>query len=346
MLLVKFGNVEVIETWQRLVKAQVGELISYSGVPPEPDTEAFRRVLEAAGPEPLDAVIGIGGGSVLDVAKLVAVVHGSTATVEAFFGTTPDTRGPALICLPTTAGTGSEVSPNAILYDPAEKAKRAVIGPALVPDATFIDPLFTVSLPPAVTAATGIDALSHCIEAYTNLHSHPMVDIYALEGIRLITGSLERAVKQGDDLKARHDMAIGSLYGGLCLGPVNTAGVHALSYPLGSRFRLPHGLSNALLLPHVMRFNLSANSERHAKIARAMGIQPLDSDEATGEAGIRKLEQLSERCGLPAGISTCGVTESDIPTLAAEALKITRLLRNNPRPIGLQDAMDIYQKAL
>lgn len=325
----------------------VESLIIDESVPPEPDVAACEAVVRAAGSPAPDVVIGLGGGSVLDVAKLAAAVAGADYGVRDLLGAgPPPPRRAALVCIPTTSGTGSEVSPNAILYDEEAKAKRAAIGPALVPDAAFVDPCLTLSLPPEITAATGIDALSHCIEAYTNLFAHPVIDLYALEGVRLIAGALERAVRDGSDLEARAALSLGSLYGGYCLGPVNTAAVHALSYPLGSRFRLPHGLSNSLLLPHVLRFNISAAPERHAAVARAMGAEAGSDIMATAEEGVRLVEQLSARCGLPKGLSACGVTAEDIPSLAAAALKVTRLLKNNPRPVSQADAEQIYHQAL
>ena len=194
-------------------------------------------------------------------------------------------RGLALVCLPTTAGTGSEVSPNAILLDEAAHLKKGVISPHLLPDAAYVDPLLTVSVPPGVTAATGLDALTHCIEAYANRCAHPIVDVYALEGIRLISGHLLRAVRDGQDLEARERVALGSLYGGLCLAPVNTAAVHALAYPLGGEFHVAHGVANAVLLPHVLRFNLPACPDRYAAMTRAMGVAAAGPDEAAARRG-------------------------------------------------------------
>lgn len=197
-----------------------------------------------------------------------------------------------------------------------------------------------------MTAATGIDALSHCIEAFTNRHAHPLIDLYALEGIRLIADALELAVRDGSDIAARSQLSLGSLYGGYCLGPVNTAAVHALSYPLGSRFRLPHGISNALLLAHVLRFNISASPERHATVARALGVTENGDPATVAQAGASRIQELITNCGLPSGLNHCGVTEEDIPSLAAAALKVTRLLNNNPRPLDQSDAERIYKEAL
>jgi alcohol dehydrogenase class IV len=266
--------------------------------------------------------------------------------VQTYFGIglLPE-RSLFLACIPTTAGTGSEVSPNAILLDETDLLKKGVISPWLVPDAAFIDPLLTVSAPPALTAATGIDALVHCIEAYANVNAHPIVDAYALEGIRLIAGALPTAVRNGNDLDARSAVALGSLYGGLCLGPVNTAAVHALAYPLGGEFHVAHGLANALLVTAVLRFNLTAAPDRYAAIARAMGVAASGDDISVAEAGLQRLEALCRDCDLPRGLGSCGIPQDAIPRMAIAAIKVTRLLKNNPRPLTAHDAERIYSEA-
>ena len=318
-----------------------------TGVPAEPSVADFEALLAKAENFPAEAVVGFGGGSVLDVAKLIAAFHRTSLKVRTFFGNGLLTaRRPFLVCIPTTAGAGSEASPNAILYDEIEQLKKAVISPFLVPDATFIDANLSLSVPPDITAATGLDALTHCIEAYANRNAHPVIDFYALEGIRLIGANLLTAVRHGANLQARAALALGSFYGGLCLGPVNTAAVHALSYPLGSRFRLAHGLSNAMLLPHVIRFNIPACPERYAEIGNALGLPAATDLLGAAMACAQHLAGLCKDCGLPSSLQSLGVREQDLPSLAADALKIQRLLLNNPREIGLNDALSIYRKAL
>jgi alcohol dehydrogenase class IV len=310
-----------------------------TGVPPEPTTaccEGIRAVARSFVP---DLVLAVGGGSVLDVAKLVAALHDRPEPIPAFYGINILAgRRTALVCVPTTAGTGSEVSPNALLLDEAAVAKKAVISPALVPDAAIVDPSLMLSLPPALTATTGIDALTHCLETYANRAAHPAVDLHSLEGVRLIGANLAHAVADGADLDARSAVALGSLYGGLGLGPVNTAGVHALAYPLGGEFHLAHGLSIALLLPHVVRFNLPALPERHAALALALGA-------ATPEALPARLEQLVAACGLNPRLSAHGIPRDALPRIADAALGVTRLLKNNPREITRADALSIYESA-
>ena len=293
-----------------------------------------------------DAVVGIGGGSVLDLAKLVAAQLENEQKLEEYVGIgLLKGRKKKLICLPTTAGTGSEVSPNAILVDDSDGQKRGIISPYLVPDVVIVDPLLTISVPPSVTAATGIDALTHCLEAYTNKFAHPMIDLYAYEGMKLIASNIVQAVKVGKDEEARTAVALGSMYGGICLGPVNTAAVHALSYPLGSMFNLPHGLSNALLLPYVMDFNLVASTGRYADVAIALGCKRQDNELATSRSGVQKIRELIGQCGLPLRLREVGVNEEAIPIMARDALKVQRLFKNNPREVTLKDAINIYKEA-
>jgi len=329
------------------LQAQGTDVQRITGIPAEPTVADLEKAREQLRGASLDAVVGCGGGSVLDVAKLLAGLHGRPEAVGTYFGNgLLQARNVALVCLPTTSGSGSEVSPNAILLDEAASAKKGVISPHLVPDAAYVDPALTASMPPALTAATGMDALVHCIEAFVNLKAHPVVDMYALRGIELISAHLAWAVHHGQDLEARSAVAIGSLYGGLCLGPVNTAAVHALAYPLGSMYRVAHGLANALLLPHVLRFNLPAAPERYARVALALGVTPANGDVlATAEAGIRRLETLAAECGLPRGLRAIGLTPDAIPTLVAGGLQITRLLQNNVRPVTAANATSIFLSA-
>src|SRR5690606_5903180 len=304
-----------------------------------------RQLLQKLMPFPADAVIGIGGGSVLDVAKLVAAQLDNTQSLEEIVGNGMlKGRNKALICVPTTSGTGSEVSPNAILVDD-ENQKKGIISPYLVPDNVYVDLLLTFGVPPAITAATGLDALTHCLEAYTNKFSQPFIDIYAYEGMRIIAANLEEAVHNGKNEEARYQVAMGSMLGGFWLGTVNTAAVHALSYPLGSMFHLAHGLSNALLLPYIMEYNYVASPKKYAEVAIALGCNRLDTDEETARAGIAKIRALINACGIPARLREVEIPKEAIPQMAEDAMKITRLLVNNPREITLQDAISIFNAA-
>ena len=328
------------------LKKNLSDVIEAGFVPAEPTVLFFQTALAEARGAGVDAVLAVGGGSVIDVAKLLAALIQGRQTVAEIFGVNLlESRSLPLVCLPTTAGTGAEVSPNAILLDEADELKKGVVSPHLVADAAFVDPLLTRGVPAAVTAATGLDALTHCIEAYANKFAHPMVDNYALQGIRLISQNLRAAVYDGNDLGARAALSLGSLYGGLCLGPVNTAAVHALAYPLGGRFRIAHGVSNALLLPHVLRFNFSAAPERHAEMALALGLARTGSALATAERGVEFLSQLSRDVGVPQHLSALRIPRSAIPELARAAMQVTRLLKNNLRPLTEADAAQIYTAA-
>jgi len=315
-------------------------------VVPEPPFEALEKLLEPVHEFEPDAVVGVGGGSAMDMAKLVAVLFTGEQKPHEVVGIgNVNGRQVKLIAVATTAGTGSEVTPIAVLTDVAQKLKKGVVSPFLVPDVAIVDPELTVSLPAGVTAATGMDAMTHCIEAYTNRHAHPIIDNIALEGIRLMGGALETAVKDGTDMEARTAMALGSLYGGMCLGPVNTAAVHALAYPLGGEFKVPHGLSNSVLLPFVMAFNLPACITRYANIAAALGVPRAGSDEAMARQAIHAVRRLSVSCGIPSSLKEFSIPESAIPAMAAAAMQVKRLLGNNPREITPADAEAIFRSA-
>jgi alcohol dehydrogenase class IV len=318
----------------------------WSDVTQEPTIADFQRTLTAARGVSADAVIGLGGGSAMDVAKLVAAFRESAQPlVEAFGIGKLAPRTTPLICMPTTSGTGSEVSPIAILLDEADELKKGVISEHLVPDAAFVDPLLTLSMPPAVTASTGMDALTHCIESYANRTAHSVVDTWALEGIRLIGAHLVRAVTHGDDVEARTALSQASLYGGLCLGPVNTAAVHALAYPLGGEFHVAHGVSNAVLLPHVLEFNLPAAPERYAAIAVALGVERSADPLETARRGVQRIADIARECRIPMRLSDFGIQETAIDRMARAAMTVTRLLDRNVRVVTEADAREIYRKA-
>ncbi len=329
------------------LKSAGREAIVYDRINREPTFDDFRATLTAARDARADAIVGLGGGSPLDVAKLIAALLRSKQDLRDILGIGKlAARATYLACLPTTAGTGSEVSPNAVLLDEDDLLKKAAISPHLVPDAAYIDPALTITVPPAVTAATGIDALTHCIEAVANKFAHPIADLYALQGIRLIASNLARCVEKGSDLEARTAVARGSMYGGICLGPVNTAAVHALAYPLGGEFHVAHGVSNSVLLPHVLEFNLPAAPDRYAMVAGALGAQRGEDEITTARRGLEIIRGLSRRCGIPQHMTDLGVPPDAIERMAHAAMKVTRLLDRNLRPVALNDAIEIYRRAL
>jgi alcohol dehydrogenase class IV len=335
----------VMHLKEQLIKVGIVVRIDITVVA-EPTFEDFGSLMREVEPFDPDLVIGIGGGSVLDLAKLIAAHIGNAGQLADHVGIgLLKQRSRQLVCVPATSGTGSEVSPNAILIDGADGQKKGIISPFLVPDIVYVDPELTHTVPPDITAATGMDALTHCLEAYANRYAQPFTDIFALEGIRLIAGHIVDAVRNGNDAHARAQVALGSLYGGFCLGPVNTAAVHALSYPLGSMYHLPHGLSNALLLPWVMEFNISGIPDRYAEVAVALGCRRGEDDISTARAGVQMVRSLNSACGIPDSLRAVGVREESFAQMAIEAMKIQRLLKNNPREITEADAVNIYENA-
>jgi alcohol dehydrogenase class IV len=312
----------------------------------EPTMGEFEAALLAARSCDADAVIGLGGGSAMDVAKLVAALFDGAQALNEVVGV-EQLRGRSLWvgCIPTTAGTGSEATPIAILGDEEADLKKGVVSRHLVPDAAYLDPQLTVSMPPAITAATGLDALTHCIEAFANRFAHPLIDLYALSGMTLIADNLERAVRDGTDLEARTAMLRASYYGGLCLGPVNTAAVHALAYPLGGEFHIAHGVANSLLLPHVLRFNVDAAPERYAAVAAALGVPATGDARADALRGVERIVAISDACGIKRRLSDFGIARDAIPRMASAAITVTRLLNNNPRTLTEADVREIYEAA-
>lgn len=312
----------------------------------EPTFREVEQILGLARDFKADSIVGIGGGSVLDSAKLIAAQLYNNQLIHEVIGIgNLKERKTYLACLPSTSGTGSEVSPNAIFLDEKDKEKKGVISPFLVPDAAYIDPQLSVGVPPAVTAATGIDAFAHCMEAYVNRFAHPVTDLYALKGMKLIFQNLKKAFDDGNDLEARANVALGSVYGGLCLGPVNTTAVHALAYPLGSKFKIPHGLSNAVILPYVMEFNLPVAISQYAEIARAFGISGLASDEEFAHASIAAVKKLIQSLQIPGKLSEIGIPKTELEAMADSAMKVQRLLKNNLREVNFEDALEIYRAA-
>jgi len=319
----------------------------FDKVESDPRIEIAYQCLKAAQESGGDVLIGVGGGSSLDIAKIVSVLLTNGGDILQYVGIDKIARpGLDTILIPTTAGTGSEVTPIAVLSDTKEHLKKGIVSDRLYSKIALIDPELTVSLPPYVTAYTGMDALTHSIEAYTNKYAQPFIDTFAIESIRLIGRNLRKAVSCGKDIEARYNMTLASLYGGLCLGAVNTAAVHALAYPLGGTYDVPHGIANALLLPYVMEFNLPSNPKKYADIAAALGENIEGLPEAgAAEQAVKAVVKLSKDIGIVSKLRELNIPEKAIDDMAVGAMKVTRLLNNNPRPITLGDARQIYRNA-
>ena len=318
--------------------------------PPEPDVadvQAIEAAARAAGR--FDLVVGIGGGSAIDVAKILAVLLAQNLDLRDVLAKKVEigARGLPTVMVPSTSGTGAEATPNSIILVPEDELKIGIVSPYLLPDAVILDPLLTLSLPPAVTASTGMDALTHAIECYCSKKGNAFSDLYALEAIRLIGRSIRRAVANGQDVAAREDMLMGAYWGGVCIATSSTTAVHALAYPLGGKYRMAHGLSNAILLPSVMAFNQVGNEKRFAAMAAAMGL-PTEglSDAAAADAFVQALRQLNTDLNIPHSLQDFGIQAADIDGLVEGAAKVTRLLDNNPRTMGREDMRRIYAALL
>jgi alcohol dehydrogenase len=317
-----------------------GQISVFDKVQPEPDTENLAAAIDAAQAIDPDLIIGLGGGSVMDVAKLVTVLRGGVPLADVIGPNRVTARLNALALVPTTAGTGSEAGIRALVTDARTLNKVAVESPYMLADMVALDPDLTMTVPAAVTAATGIDAMAHCVEAFTNRKAHPLIDNYARMGFSLVARHLPRAVADGSDAEARAALLLASYYGGICLGPVNTAAGHALAYPLGTRLHLPHGLANAVIFPHVLAFNLPVAAPKTAEIAAALGLR------ADTETVL--LETASDWCralGVEMRLSALGAKTSDLPDWAREAHAIRRLMDNNPRDMTEDQVLAIYTAA-
>lgn len=316
----------------------------FDGVVADPPEAVILEAVACARAFDADAVIGLGGGSSLDVAKLVALLLAGGEALAEIYGV-GNAKGPRLPLLlaPTTAGTGSEVTPISIVTTGAHE-KKGVVSPLLIPDIALLDPDITLGLPPAVTAATGVDAMVHAIEAFTsvNPNNNPISKALACEALRLIGRNIRRAVHHGSDREARSGMLLGSMLAGQAFANAPVAAVHALAYPIGGHFGVPHGLSNALVLPYVLRFNASACAEAYAALA-PHAFPELTS--ASADAFIEALTRLAEEIRLPPRLRDVGIPADAVPMMAEDAMKQTRLLVNNPRPVTLADARAIYEAA-
>lgn len=331
------------------LRKEAAAVNEYWNVPPEPTEDQVTAVVadmtKMAKP---DVVVAVGGGSVMDMAKFVSVMlDGGPTMADLFAGKLPETRKAGLVMIPTTAGTGSEATPNSIVLRPALNLKVGVVCPAFIPDQVILDPELLAGLPPAITAATGMDALCHALECYVSNKANPISDMFALEAMRLIFKSLYKAFENGRDLEARGDTLLAAFYGGVCIASSGTNVVHALSYPLGGRYRIPHGISNAVLLAPAFVCNKDACIDKLATVAdiaaKAAGksLSGMD-DEQKADYLIDTLATLSRDLKIPATLEELGIPASDLDSLVDSAFEVKRLLNNNPKPLTKDDIRSIY----
>lgn len=331
------------------LRAQGATVTVFDAVEADPSRETLMKAVEAGKAAKVSGVAGFGGGSSLDVAKLAALLIGSGEDLDGAWGV-GQAKGPRLplVLVPTTAGTGSEVTPVSIITVGSEE-KRGVSSPLILPDMAVLDAELTLGLPPAITAATGIDAMVHAIESYASksANNNPLSAMLAREALRLLGANIETVIKDGRNRQARGAMLLGSMLAGQAFANSPVAAVHALAYPVGSTFHIPHGLSNALVLPHVLRFNAPLAAGAYAEIA-ADAFPHLAQVEGAGarcDAFIEELAALSLRVGLQPRLRDVGIPEEALAKMASDAMKQQRLLVNNPREVTEADALAIYRVA-
>lgn len=319
----------------------------YADVVADPPEAVVQAAADFARQQEAELVIGFGGGSSMDVAKLVAVLAGSAQPLAEMYGIgkVSGNRLP-LVQVPTTAGTGSEVT-NIAIVTTGETTKMGVVAPQLYADLALLDANLTMGLPPVVTAATGIDAMVHAIEAYTSRHKkNPLSDMLARQALSLLSNNIVKACENGRDLAARQAMLLGACLAGQAFSNAPVAAVHALAYPIGGIFHVAHGLSNSLVLPHVLRFNLPAATSHYAELAGIVVPHASGSEEARAHALIVAMQQIAKITGVETTLQQVGITEHDLDRLADDAMLQTRLLGNNPRELTREDARAIYAAAL
>ena len=318
----------------------------YADVIADPPEQVVLKAVAFARSHGIDIVIGIGGGSSMDVAKLIAVLAVSEQQLADIYGigNVSGHRLP-LVQVPTTAGTGSEVT-NIAIVTTGESTKAGIVAPQLYADLAILDANLTLGLPPKVTAATGIDAMVHAIEAFTSRHKkNPMSDMLARHALTLLSSNLVHACEGGSNLAARQAMLLGAYFAGQAFSNAPVAAVHALAYPIGGIFHVPHGLSNSLVLPHVLRFNLPAAATQYAELASLVAPHATGSTEARAEALIAAMQQIAAVTGIETRLQQVGIAERDLDRLADDAMLQTRLLGNNPRELTRADARAIYAAA-
>jgi alcohol dehydrogenase class IV len=330
-----------------LQKANIQHAL-FDEVEADPRYEIVADCVNAVHREEADLLIGIGGGSPIDIAKVSAVVATNEGAITEYFGIDliPQPGLPTII-IPTTAGTGSEVTPIAILSDHKEKLKKGIVSPYLLPSVALLDPELTLALPPTITAATGMDAFIHAVEAFTSNNASSVTDMFARQAMKLIMGNLRTAYSDGGNLAARANMLEGSLLAGMAFANAGVTAVHAFAYPIGAEFHIPHGVANSIMLVPVMEFNMFGNLSKFAEMADIYGESTEGlNEEKAARAAVGAMRKLAGDLKIPDHLGDFGVQEKDIPSLAEGVMKVTRLLANNPRELSQADAEEIYRSVL
>ncbi|MBP2625696.1 MAG: alcohol dehydrogenase [Firmicutes bacterium] len=342
-------NSGLVEKPKALLEAAGVNVHIINDTPPEPTVDQVNAIYQAARKFECQMIIGIGGGSSMDAAKLVALLLTNDVALRDLVKGKAQIkrRGVPTLMVPTTAGTGSEATPNAIVLVPEEELKVGIVNGKMVPDCVILDPIMTINLPKHITANTGMDALCHAIECYISKKANPFSDTFALKAITLISRSIRTAYNDGHNLAAREDMLLGAMFGGISIATSSTTAVHALSYPLGGKYHIPHGLSNAILLPGVMKFNLDVCEEKFRDIAVAMELDLAGcTTREAAEKMINNLDSMIKDLDVTCDLAAKGINEAVLDDLIEAASKVTRLLDNNPKVVTKEDMRVIYKELL
>ncbi|NLO85645.1 MAG: iron-containing alcohol dehydrogenase [Clostridiales bacterium] len=316
-------------------------------LPAEPTCDQAQQTAEAFRKLEAEAIVAIGGGSVMDIAKLCAITADGLCTVRELID------NPALghksmitVMIPTTAGTGAEATPNAIVAVPEKELKVGIVSEEMIPDSVILDGEMIRNLPSKIAAATGVDALCHAIECYTSKAATPFSDMYALEALKLIFPNIQSACMDPDALQSKNAMLLAAFYGGVAIACSGTTAVHALSYPLGGKYHIPHGAANAMMLMPVMRFNLPACSEAFARVYDALGETGAANEEEKAMRLLDRMEEIVHNLEIPVDLKSYGVTNDDLEDLVTAGMQVQRLLKNNLRPVTADDARSLYMQRL
>jgi alcohol dehydrogenase class IV len=318
------------------------EVQLFDGVKPDPSTSFVQSVAVEARGGRVDAVVGLGGGSCIDTAKMAAALAPNKRNIDDYLGGAPF-QEPVLpiLAVPTTAGTGSEATHIAILSDEAAQVKKGFVSVQIMPRYAFLDPELCLGLPAGITAVTAMDALCHAIESYTSVNANEYTEVLSLRAVELLDANVVEAFRNGGNARAREKMLLGSFLAGVAFANAGVAAVHAFAYPLGGMFHVAHGLANSLMMPTILRFNAAACAERYSRI----GLVFTRGREATAESVVRRVEELSRLLELPANLAAIGIPEDSLEKMSQAVVQITRLLNNNPRQVSLEEARAIYREA-
>jgi alcohol dehydrogenase len=338
----------IVDQVLAVIKQDAGvDSVVYSGTQPNPTDNNVHEGLKLYQDKGCDLIISLGGGSSHDCGKGIGIVATNGGNIRDYEGVDKSTKNmPPFIAVNTTAGTASEMTRFCIITDTSRKVKMAIVDWRVTPNVAIDDPLLMMGMPPGLTAATGMDALTHAVEAYVSTAATPVTDACALQAISLVATSLRAAVANGNDMDARDKMCYAQYLAGMAFNNASLGHVHAMAHQLGGFYDLPHGVCNAILLPHVSRFNLIAKMDRFVDIAEAMGENTSGlSTRAAAELALSAIKTLSTDVGIPSGLTELGVKEQDLPTMAENAQKDACGL-TNPRCPTLKDVIEIYRSAL